>query len=128
VLKLPNGWGAHTQTLSVQGSADNASFSTIVASTGYSFDGGANTVTISFTTLATRYVRINVTANTGQPGGQPSELEIYGPVGSGGGTNFALGKTMSSSGVSQTYVASNANDGNQASYWESTNNAFPQWL
>ena len=22
----------------------------------------------------------------------------------------------------------NANDGNQATYWESTNNAFPQWI
>ena len=128
VLKLPSGWGTRTQTLSVQGSTDNSSFSTIVASTGYTFDGGANTVTINFTTLTTRYVRINVTANTGQPGGQLSELEIYGPAGSGGGTNLALGKTMSASGVSQTYVASNANDGNQATYWESTNNAFPQWL
>jgi len=128
VLKLPSGWGARTETLSVQGSTDNSSFSTIVASTGYNFDGSANTVTINFTNLTTRYVRVNITANTGQPGGQLSELEVYGPAGSGGGTNLALGKTMSSSGVSQTYVASNANDGNQASYWESTNNAFPQWL
>ncbi len=28
----------------------------------------------------------------------------------------------------QTYAASNVNDGNQASYWESANNAFPQWV
>ncbi len=35
---------------------------------------------------------------------------------------------MSASGVSQTYVAANANDGNQSTYWESTNSAFPQWL
>ena len=65
VLKLPSGWGTRTETLSVQGSTDNSSFSTIVASTGYTFDGGANTVTINFTTPTTRYVRMNVTANTG---------------------------------------------------------------
>src|SRR6185312_11824197 len=43
-------------------------------------------------------------------------------------SNLALGKTMSSSGYNQTYAPGNADDGNQASYWESTNNAFPQWL
>lgn len=47
---------------------------------------------------------------------------------SAAGTNLALGKTMSSSGVSQNYGPGNANDGNQSSYWESTNNAFPQWI
>src|SRR4051812_22443059 len=26
------------------------------------------------------------------------------------------------------YPASNVNDGNQATYWESANNAFPQWI
>src|SRR3982074_2043898 len=46
----------------------------------------------------------------------------------GAGTNLALGKTMTASSYVQTYVPSNANDGNQASYWESNNNAFPQWL
>ena len=47
---------------------------------------------------------------------------------SAAGTNLALGKTMTSSGVSQNYGPGNANDGDQSSYWESTNNAFPQWL
>ncbi len=39
VLKLPAGWGARTQTLSVQGSSDGVSFATIVSSAGYSFSG-----------------------------------------------------------------------------------------
>jgi F5/8 type C domain/NedA-like, galactose-binding domain len=127
ILKLPNGWGTRSQTLSVQGSPDNGTFSTIVASASYTFDGSANTVTINFTQTNTRYLRINITANTVQPGGQLSELEIYGPAGSGG-TNLASGKTMSESSHSQTYAASNANDGNQSTYWESANDAFPQWL
>ena len=47
---------------------------------------------------------------------------------SAAGTNLALGKSMTSSGFNQTYSPNNANDANQATYWESTNNAFPQWL
>jgi hypothetical protein len=125
VLKLPSGWGARTETLSVQGSGDGNSFATIVGSTGYAFPAN-NVVTVNFGATTTRYVRLNITANTGWPAGQISEFEIYGATSSS--TNLALGKTMSASGVSQTYVASNANDGNQGTYWESTNNAFPQWL
>ncbi|HEX4721047.1 MAG TPA: discoidin domain-containing protein, partial [Pseudonocardiaceae bacterium] len=44
------------------------------------------------------------------------------------GPNLALGKTMTASGSSQSFVPANANDSNQSSYWESTNGAFPQWL
>jgi hypothetical protein len=125
VVKLPSGWGSRTETLSVQGSTDNSNFTTIVASTGYTFPA-SNVVTISFGATTTRYVRLNITANTGWAAGQVSEFEIYGATSSS--TNLALGKSMSASGVSQNYVASNANDGNQGTYWESTNNAFPQWL
>jgi hypothetical protein len=35
---------------------------------------------------------------------------------------------MTASGYTQVYTPSNANDGNSSSYWESTDNAFPQWL
>ncbi len=127
VLKLPTGWGARTETLSIQGSTDGSSFATIVASAGYHFDGSGNVVTINFGATNARYVRANITANTGWPAGQLSEFEIYGS-GTSSSTNLASGKAMSASGVSQTYVAANANDGNASTYWESTNNAFPQWL
>ncbi|NQX67633.1 discoidin domain-containing protein [Paenibacillus alba] len=43
-------------------------------------------------------------------------------------TNLTAGKAVTSSSSNQTYGAGNTNDGNQASYWESANNAFPQWL
>ena len=128
VLQLPTGWGARTQTLSIQGSTDNTNFSTIVASANYTFDpNSGNTVTINFGTATTRYVRANITANTGWAAAQISEFQIYGPSGTTP-TNLALNKNTSSSGVSQNYVSSNAVDGNQSTYWESTNNAFPQWL
>jgi len=80
VLKIPTGWGARTQTLSVQGSTNNVNFSDIVASAGRNFSG-ANVVTIDFTATSTRYVRVRITANTGWPAGQISELEVYGPEG-----------------------------------------------
>jgi F5/8 type C domain/CARDB len=126
-LKLPTGWGARTQTLSVQGSTDGSSFATIVASAGYAFDpASGNTVTIDFGATSTRYVRVNITANTGWPAGQLSELEVYGLASST--SNLAAGKSMTESSHNQSYAAANANDGNQDTYWESANNAFPQWL
>jgi hypothetical protein len=48
--------------------------------------------------------------------------------GIGATTNLALGATLTASGSAQSYVPSNTNDGNTSTYWESTNNAFPQWL
>ena len=35
---------------------------------------------------------------------------------------------MWASGVTQVYVPANAVDGSASTYWESTDNAFPQWL
>jgi alpha-1,3-glucanase-like protein/F5/8 type C domain-containing protein len=46
----------------------------------------------------------------------------------GPGTNIALGKSMTASGSQGGFPPGNANDGNASSYWESTNNAFPQTL
>jgi chitodextrinase len=43
-------------------------------------------------------------------------------------TNLALGKPTSESGHTQNYGSGNVTDGNADSYWESTNNAFPQWV
>ncbi len=129
VLKLPSGWGTRTETLSVQGSTDGGAFTTLVASAGYTFDpASADTVTVNFGATSQRYLRVSISANTGWSAAQLAEFEIYGP-GTGGSTgNLAAGKPMTASGVSQSYAAGNAGDGNQSSYWESTNSAFPQWL
>ena len=78
VLKLPATWGSRTQTLSVLGSTDGTTFNTTLkASAGYTFSPSTNTVTITFTATTTRYVRLNITANTGWPAGQISEFEVY---------------------------------------------------
>ncbi|MFC6092139.1 CARDB domain-containing protein [Saccharothrix lopnurensis] len=42
--------------------------------------------------------------------------------------NLAAGKAVSASASQPGYPASQGNDGNPQTYWESANNAFPQWL
>ncbi|MEO6703561.1 MAG: CARDB domain-containing protein [Jatrophihabitantaceae bacterium] len=83
VLALPpaTSWATRTETLSVQGSTDGSTFSTVVGSAGYTFNPATgNTVTINFTALSTRFVRLNITGNTGWPAGQLSEFQLYGPT------------------------------------------------
>ncbi|AXI78355.1 discoidin domain-containing protein [Peterkaempfera bronchialis] len=46
----------------------------------------------------------------------------------GAPVNLAAGKATSESSHTQGYVSGNAVDGNRDTYWESANNAFPQWL
>jgi flagellar hook assembly protein FlgD len=81
VLKLPSNWEARTETFSVQGSTNGTSFSDLKPSAGYRFDPATgNTVTVDVTGN-TRYVRLNVSANTGWPAAQLSEFEVHGPAG-----------------------------------------------
>ncbi|MGC4861981.1 discoidin domain-containing protein [Micromonospora sp. DT41] len=219
VLKLPpsSAWQTRTQTLSVLGSTNGSTFTTLKASGSYTFDPGTgNTATASFTAASTRYVRVQVTGNTGWPAAQFSEVEVYGAAGSpdtqapsvpgnlaytqpasgqirltwsastdnvavtgydiyaGGalrgsvsgstltytdsqpdsatvsyyvrardaagnqsansntvtrtgtgnpvGTNLAVGKPITASGYVHTFVATNANDNNTATYWEGNGN------
>ncbi|WP_406290071.1 discoidin domain-containing protein [Streptomyces sp. NBC_00209] len=126
-LKLPADWSARRQTLSLQGSVDGTSFTTLKTSASYSFaPGGSNKVTISFPATRTRFVRADITANTASDNGQLAELEVRAAAESS--VNLATGRPLTASSNTQTYIAANANDGNRASYWESRNNEFPQWL
>ncbi len=215
VLRLPPTWGARTQTLTVSGSTDGSSFTTLVGSATYTFAPDA-TITL---TATTRYLRLTFTANAGWPAAQLSELEAYAPstgdsqpptapgnltvtghtstsvslswsastdnVGVTGyqvrrdgtvvatvtgtaytvgglspatgygftvaardaagnvsapsnavtattdpaaTTNLARGKATTASSYTQVYAAGNAVDGDTGTYWESANNAFPQWF
>nr|WP_245602085.1 discoidin domain-containing protein [Hamadaea tsunoensis] len=127
VLKLPTGWGARTQTLAVQSSSDGTTFGDVVASAAYAFNPSTgNAVTINFTAATARYLRVNITANTGWTAAQLSEFEVYGTATAG--TNLAQGRPTTESGHADVYDSSRTVDANQATYWESTNNAFPQWL
>jgi hypothetical protein len=78
ILGLPPGWERRTQTLSVTGSTNGSSFTTLSGAGGRTFDpGSGNRVTLSFPAAATRYLRVTVTANTAWPAAQLSTLEAY---------------------------------------------------
>jgi hypothetical protein len=82
VLKLPPPavWGARTQTLSVLGSADGTTYTTLADAKDYRFDpasGNKVTVTLPGSTPNVRHLRLRVTANTGWPAAQFSEVEAY---------------------------------------------------
>lgn len=82
VLKLPPPavWEVRTQTLSVQGSADGASFSTLAESKAHRFDpasGNKVSITLPASVPDIRHLRLRVTANTGWPAAQFSEVEAY---------------------------------------------------
>ncbi|WP_447034954.1 discoidin domain-containing protein [Streptomyces sp. DSM 118878] len=127
VLRLPPAWETRKQTLSVQGSADGDSFSTLAASAAHSFGPGTgNTVTVRFPAAQTRHIRVHVTANTGWPAAQLAELQVH--AAADASVNLALGKTLKAGSHTQTYTAANANDGNRDSYWESDNDKLPQWI
>ncbi|MFF3171082.1 CARDB domain-containing protein [Streptomyces sp. NPDC057900] len=134
VLKLPNTWEARTQTLAVQGSGDGSSFSTLSASAARVFTPSAgNTVTIGLTAKQTRYIRVQVTANTGWNAAQLSQVEVYGEDGGDDpgppvtvGSNLALNKPIEASSATQNFVAANANDDRTGTYWES--NGYPATL
>ncbi|MFG3019033.1 carbohydrate-binding protein [Streptomyces sp. NPDC048254] len=80
VLQLPAGWGARNQTLTLGGSTDGTTFTTLKSSAAYTFDPTTrNTVTLTFPATTQRYYRATITANNGWPAGQVSEFQIWAP-------------------------------------------------
>ena len=83
VLDLPpsSAWNTRTQTLSVLGSTDGSTYSTLVGSATYTFNPSTgNTVTIGLPSgTKAQYVQLSFTANSVQNGAQVSELEVFGP-------------------------------------------------
>jgi F5/8 type C domain/Abnormal spindle-like microcephaly-assoc'd, ASPM-SPD-2-Hydin len=72
-------WSTRTQTLSVLGSTNGTSFSTLVASATYTWNPSTgNTVTIPLPAgTSDQYVELDFTANSVQNGAQASEILIY---------------------------------------------------
>ena len=64
-------------------------------------------------------------------GGWNVNYLTFAPAGTGGGgtsTNLAAGAPTSESSNTGGYPSSNVTDTDQNTYWESANNAFPQWV
>jgi hypothetical protein len=80
VMDLPpaTSWGTRTQTITIQGSTDGTTYTTLAGSAGYTFNpSSGNTVTVTFSATSIRYLKLTFTANTGWPAGQLSELQAY---------------------------------------------------
>ncbi|HEV2639815.1 MAG TPA: choice-of-anchor D domain-containing protein [Actinocrinis sp.] len=81
-LNLPpsTSWGTRTQTLSVLGSTNGSTYSTLVGSATYTFNPATgNTVSITLPAgTSDRYVQLSFTANNVQNGAQLSEFQIFG--------------------------------------------------
>jgi hypothetical protein len=108
-LKAPrNG----TETFAVQTSLDGRGWSTLVAEQPHTFRNGKVTFQVD-PTLA-KYVRATSTT---------AKLEVQEAAASA-----KLQASYSASSTNQSYGPGNAGDGNQDTYWESANNAFPQWI
>ncbi|MBM9510455.1 galactose-binding domain-containing protein, partial [Actinacidiphila acididurans] len=92
------------------GTATGTSFTVtgLTASTAYTFD----------------VVAADAAGNISQPSNQVS-VTTDAPSGT---TNLALHKPTTESSHTQVYGSANATDGDPNTYWESANNAFPQWL
>jgi len=80
-LPPPTAWSTRTQTLSILGSTNGSSYSTLVASATYTWNPSTgNTVTIALPAGTTdQYVQLSFTANNVQNGAQASEVQIFGP-------------------------------------------------
>ncbi|NUP01958.1 MAG: choice-of-anchor D domain-containing protein, partial [Nonomuraea sp.] len=101
-LKLPPdaAWATRTQTLSVQGSVNGSTWTTLKPSAGYTFDpASGNTVTIPLTSTDVRQIRLNVTGNTGWPAAQVAEFQIF------PGTGTTPSVALSASPGSLTFAA-----------------------
>ncbi|MFE2492467.1 discoidin domain-containing protein [Streptomyces sp. NPDC057927] len=92
------------------GTTSAASFTAtgLGASTAYTFD----------------VVALDAAGNVSQPSNQVTVTTDPPP----GTTNLALHRPTSESSHTQIYASGNATDGDTNTYWESANNAFPQWV
>jgi hypothetical protein len=101
-----------TETFAVQTSLDGRGWSTLVAEGPHTFHDGKVTFRVDPTLV--RHVRATRTT---------ARLEVHEAA-----ADALLRATYSASSSNQNYTPGNAGDGNQSTYWESANNAFPQWI
>jgi len=89
--------------------------------------GASCTVNVSFrpTASGTRSGTLTVTSNATN---SPTTVALTGTGAGSTSTNLAAGKPTSESSHTDVYPSSNATDADQNTYWESANNAFPQWI
>ena len=88
--------------------------------------GASCTVTVMFAPTAAGAASGTLSVNSSAPG-SPLTVALSG-TGTSSNANLALNAAVTASGYTQAYVPANAVDGDTSSYWESTDNALPQWF
>ncbi|MBV9382457.1 MAG: discoidin domain-containing protein [Streptosporangiaceae bacterium] len=88
--------------------------------------GASCTVSVKFAPTAAGTASGTLTVASSAPG-SPLSVPLSG-TGISPSTDLALNQPATASGWTQNYVPANAVDGNTSTYWESTDNAFPQWF
>jgi hypothetical protein len=130
------GTSAPTQTVAVTNSGTTSATVSSVAVTGpYTETNNCSTIAVNGSCAVT--VGFTPTASGSNPGtltitsnavGSPTTVSLSGN-GVGSSTNLALAGTLTASSSASGYPASNANDGNTSTYWESLDgSAYPQTL
>jgi Pectate lyase superfamily protein/F5/8 type C domain len=79
-VKLPPAanWQTRSQIIAVSGSSNGSSYSSLRTAMPCTFDpASGNSATITFGATSQRYLRLTITANSGWPAAQVSELEVY---------------------------------------------------
>ncbi|MCE6999186.1 discoidin domain-containing protein [Saccharothrix sp. S26] len=99
-------------TFAVQTSLDGKGYATLVPAAPREGDRQ----TFDFDPTLVRYVRVD--------GARVNDIDVR----QAADVTAALAATYTASSHNDVYQPANAGDGNQATYWESANNAFPQWL
>lgn len=118
-------WNASTDNVGVTGYRIlqvSGSTSTQVGTT------SATSFTVTGLGASTAYtfdvVALDAAGNVSQPSNQVT-VTTDPPSGT---TNLALHRPTAESSHTQVYASGNATDGDTNTYWESANNAFPQWV
>lgn len=101
-----------TETFAVQTSLDGRGWSTLVAEAPHAFTNGKVTFQVDPTLV--KHVRATKTT---------AKIEVHEAA-----AGATLQATYSASSTNQSYGPGNVGDGSQGTYWESANNAFPQWI
>ncbi|WP_194895306.1 discoidin domain-containing protein [Catenulispora pinisilvae] len=127
--------GAQAVTVSNPGSIA-AAISSVTASgpfsqtnnCGSSLAAGAScAVQVTFAPTASGSANGSLSVASNAPS-SPLTVTLSGTGTTTANSNLALNQPTTASGTTQNYSPGNAVDGNTSSYWESTDNAFPQWL
>ena len=121
-------WTASTDNVGVTGYRVRRYTGTTPAVVG-TVAGNVTAYTVTGLAAATAYTfdvqALDAAGAVSAPSGQ---FAVTTPAGTTPPADLALGRPTAESSHTQVYGSGNAVDGNPDTYWESANNAFPQWI